>query len=96
MSFLVLFQDVFLLEDLESVELVVLGVADQQHLGVGALADDRDGHEILERGVSIHGYSNIEYRHDGFGSPTGEILFPRATHQILRNIKEKCFSLRFN
>ena len=37
---LVLFEDVLLLELLEGIELVVLEVADEHHLGVGALADD--------------------------------------------------------
>ena len=37
---LVLLEDVLLLELLEGIELVVLEVAHQHHLGVGALADD--------------------------------------------------------
>ena len=37
---LVLFEDVLLLQFLEGVELVILEVPDQDHLGVGALADD--------------------------------------------------------
>ena len=51
---LVLFEDVFFLEDFQRVELFVLKVAHQEHLGIGALADHRNGYKIFEVCVSIH------------------------------------------
>lgn len=48
--FLVLLEDVLLLEHFEGVELVVFELADEEHLGVGALADDGEDGEVLEAG----------------------------------------------
>ena len=47
MLLLILFEDVFLLEHLQRIELVVLEMAHQQHLSIGALADHRQGREIF-------------------------------------------------
>lgn len=47
MLLLIFFEDIFLLEHLQGIELVVLEMAHQQHLRVGALADHRQDREIF-------------------------------------------------
>jgi hypothetical protein len=51
---LILFEDVFFLQHLEGVQLVVLEVPNQQHLGIGAFADHRECRKVFDRGSSAH------------------------------------------
>ena len=48
------FDDIFLLEDLHGVDLVVLGVPDEEHLRIRAFTNDGEGFIVLDASF-LHG-----------------------------------------
>ena len=60
MLFLRFFDDVFLLEDLESEELIILLAINKTHLGIGALSDHALEGEIVYGGL-LHLVMDLAY-----------------------------------